>query len=385
MQPKKHILICIDWYLPGYKAGGPIQSCANLVQHLKNEYDFSILTADTDLGEKQPYPAIQPNKWITLEPGISICYLSKENRTISTIRKHIHEFDGQFIYLNSLFSFWYTILPLWFNHHNKKVIIAPRGMFGKGSLSIKPFKKKLFLAFAKLVGIYDNVIWQASSTTEIQEIQLNFSKKASIKLALNLPPKKSLQPYTIQKTADRLNLFFISRISPVKNLLSAIDYLLLIDTRYIINYTIIGPIEDPAYYNQCLNKINLIQSTKSNITIEHIGPIPNNQIISYLHANNMHALLLPTLNENFGHVILDALSASCPVIISDQTPWKNLQEKQIGYDLPLSDPSQFVTAIQTLASLNQADYNQLSHNAFQIAQATYNNPESIRQNKELFQ
>ena len=33
---KKKILIFIDWYLPGYKAGGPVQSVANLVENLKD-------------------------------------------------------------------------------------------------------------------------------------------------------------------------------------------------------------------------------------------------------------------------------------------------------------------------------------------------------------
>ena len=52
---KKKILIFIDWYLPGYKAGGPIQSVANLVANLKEEFEFSIVTRDTDYCEKLPY------------------------------------------------------------------------------------------------------------------------------------------------------------------------------------------------------------------------------------------------------------------------------------------------------------------------------------------
>ena len=41
---KKKILVFIDWYLPGYRAGGPIQSIANLVNHLDDELDISIVT-----------------------------------------------------------------------------------------------------------------------------------------------------------------------------------------------------------------------------------------------------------------------------------------------------------------------------------------------------
>ena len=31
--------------------------------------------------------------------------------------------------------------------------------------------------------------------------------------------------------------------------------------------------------------------------------------------------VFPTQGENFGHVIAESLSASCPVICSDETPW----------------------------------------------------------------
>ncbi|MBI9061941.1 MAG: hypothetical protein JEZ14_08115 [Marinilabiliaceae bacterium] len=46
--PKKKILIFIDWFLPGYKAGGPVRSMANMVEYLMEEYDFFIVTRNTD-------------------------------------------------------------------------------------------------------------------------------------------------------------------------------------------------------------------------------------------------------------------------------------------------------------------------------------------------
>ena len=33
------------------------------------------------------------------------------------------------------------------------------------------------------------------------------------------------------------------------------------------------------------------------------------------------AFVFPTRGENFGHVIAESLSASCPVVCTDQTPW----------------------------------------------------------------
>ena len=42
-----------------------------------------------------------------------------------------------------------------------------------------------------------------------------------------------------------------------------------------------------------------------------------------------------SLNENYGHSIVEALSQGCPVLISDKTPWKQLEKFNAGADLPL--------------------------------------------------
>jgi glycosyltransferase involved in cell wall biosynthesis len=41
---------------------------------------------------------------------------------------------------------------------------------------------------------------------------------------------------------------------------------------------------------------------------------------------NYDAFILPTRGENFGHAIAESLSASCPVVCSDRTPWTSVLE-----------------------------------------------------------
>ena len=36
------VVICYDYFLPAYKAGGPIQSISNIVKNLHDFYDFFI-------------------------------------------------------------------------------------------------------------------------------------------------------------------------------------------------------------------------------------------------------------------------------------------------------------------------------------------------------
>ncbi len=59
---------------------------------------------------------------------------------------------------------------------------------------------------------------------------------------------------------------------------------------------------------------------------------------------------LAPFSENFGHAINEALSAGVPVVISDKTPWRNLQEKGMGWDLPLDNRRAFIEVIEAMAS-----------------------------------
>ena len=58
------IVLLVGAYLPGYKAGGPIRSIANLMEALGAEFHFRIVTLDRDLRQKSPYPGVVTNRWV---------------------------------------------------------------------------------------------------------------------------------------------------------------------------------------------------------------------------------------------------------------------------------------------------------------------------------
>jgi hypothetical protein len=94
---KKNLLILTDWYEPGYKAGGPIQSIRNLVKEMHELYSISILTTDRDLGEKNVYPGIQTNQWIWREPGVEVNYVTKESLDATLLKDLIESRKPDFI------------------------------------------------------------------------------------------------------------------------------------------------------------------------------------------------------------------------------------------------------------------------------------------------
>src|SRR5512133_515646 len=83
------ILLFIDWFSPGYRAGGPTRSIVNLVAVLKENFDFWIITRNTDYCDPSPYPGIQSDTWIE-QDGYHIRYLSSPS--MLSIRRSIHTF-----------------------------------------------------------------------------------------------------------------------------------------------------------------------------------------------------------------------------------------------------------------------------------------------------
>ena len=375
----KNILISIDWFLPAYKAGGPIQSVHNIVEQLSHKFKFYIVTSNCDIDGVLDIPNTILNKW-TRKENYQIIYLDKAHQNKKIFKQLFGERNYAAIYFNSLFSKNFTLLPLrLLQKDDTKIILAPRGMLGKGALSIKPFKKKIFLQVFKLLGWHKKVTWHATADSEKQEILRNFGLNLKIHVASNLSKKPKDNVIAKEKRVNELLLFFLSRISYKKNLLTAIKILKHVNKKFRVRFTIIGPIEDKNYWELC---IEAIERLPQNIEIVVVGPQPNLSLQDIL--QNQHVLLLPTRHENFGHVIVESWQSGCPVIISDQTPWQNLEKKQVGFALSLNNEKIYTKYIEFFAAMNQSQFHAWSKSSHNKSLNIAYNPNILVKYMKLF-
>ena len=377
---KEKILVFIDWYLPGYKAGGPIQSCANIIDHLSDHYEFSVVTSDTDYTNSEPYPKVQSNSW-TRHGDTRVFYFSKYYLKWQNMLSILKTEQYDIVYFNSLFSFRFTLIPLlllYLLRNNKKIILAPRGMFGAGALSVKARKKKIFIKVLRLSGMVKNIIFHASSDAEASDVYKNLGEEVNVKIAQNLLSKIPGETFPKRlKEKGMLRIVFVARIAPEKNLHYMLTLLQKINCKVI--FDIYGPIYNEKYWNQCLELIRLLPK---NIVVSYNSAIEKKLVNNLL--TKYHLLVHPTLGENFGHIILESLSAGCPVLISDRTPWHDLELKLIGADIPLSDTGRYVNFLGRFCELSQEEFDLFSKNAFQFASLYRNDPSILQQNIALF-
>lgn len=376
MITKPNILIFIDWFTPGFKAGGPIKSVSNIVRSLHTDFNFYIITSDRDIDETQPYPNEKLNEWVSKEQ-YQIAYLSENKRKefISSTLKN-KAFDAY--YFNSLYSKPYTLEPFQLVKkitNKPNVIIAPRGMLGKGALKIKPLKKKAFLTFTKTTGFFKNITWHATDEEEIEDIKLAFGKKAKIYSTPNISII-DIKETNISKKEHELKLVFFSRISPKKNLFYALDILSRFNDKNI-SLDIYGSIEDESYWKKCKNFIN-----KNNIRAYHKSILNPSEVQKTL--NNYHFLFFPTIHENYGHVIVEALTAGCGLIISSNTPWRDLNRINVGWDIDLKNNQGFFNAIEKCYEMNQKEYNLYRNNSYEFILNETKKQNAIELTKKMF-
>ncbi|MDO5689929.1 MAG: glycosyltransferase [Tissierellia bacterium] len=345
---KRKIFIPIPYFLPGENGGGPVRSIINLIDHSCNYFDYYVITKNTDFNSSIQYD-LPCNTWIQMS-NYKVCYLIANRFNLSSIVNQYNSIQPNVIYLNSFFSSMSIKLVL-FSIFNKeflnKLVISPRGEFSKGALSQKKFKKQFFLRIAQITGMYRSVPFIASTTLECEDIKSIF-KNNTVHIAMNLP---AINKFPIKanvqnkKEVGSAKILFISRINRMKNL----DYALVVLKGVLgnVSFDVYGPIEDNDYYQDCLQ---LAKGLPENITFSYKGVLKNDLVIQKIAEYD--ALLLPTKGENYGHVIVEALTACVPVIISDNTPWNNLEHFNAGYNIDLSDLTKFREKIEKIVSMN---------------------------------
>ncbi|SMC26711.1 Glycosyltransferase involved in cell wall bisynthesis [Desulfacinum hydrothermale DSM 13146] len=356
-----------------------------MVDHLGSEFDFLIVTSDRDATDSYPYPNISVNAWNSVGKA-NVCYVPPQRRTLRFLAQLMRETPHDILYLNSFFDPVFTLQPLLARRlgliPNRPTLIAPRGEFSQGALALKRWKKKPYLSIAKKLGLYRHLFWQASSRYEAEDIRCSMGRAVSarkIHIAPNLPSICCFQKDHARSRTQQnyLRVVFLSRITPMKNLDFAMKVLPRVSVP--VKFDIYGPIRDQTYWEQC-QKITAMMP--EHVSVRYHGAITNDRVLTTLSEYDL--FFLPTAGENYGHAILEAMMAGLPVLISDQTPWRNLETQGLGWDLSLDEPERFVRAIEQEAQL-PPDQRLMRKRRIKKQAANYvMNSEAVNQNRIMF-
>lgn len=331
------LVIMARYFYPELLIGGGVTSVTNMAVVLSKHVDMTIFTRDV----KNKY-----NSTTRFPPEAGVLKLVEYNafnymaglaRVLAGLPKKTFFFNSFYCFQGSIFPLIILRLLRIFGLYSKKIILAPRGELMAGPGSLKPIRKLIYRKFFKFFGLNEHVQWLASTQNEHASIVSSglVHPKCKIYVAADFcthikKAKLKTEPYD-----GILRLCFISRIDRKKNIVEAVEALIHGYHSGVFNKKIIfdiyGPITDNNYFNDLVERIS--KPLPLGIDIRYKGALEPGDVHESL--TKYQFLFLPTLDENFGYIIVEAGLSGCVPIISQNTPWGKIDEICAGYVINL--------------------------------------------------
>jgi len=200
-------------------------------------------------------------------------------------------------------------------------------------------------------------------------------KNKRIKIAPNYPETTSNAVRHLSK-GRRNAVDYCCTCKQWKNILGGIEFLSTLETGNI-EWTIYGTLQDEAYLEKCQKAAAKIKM----LTLHFKGEIHPTAIPEALQQH--HFFYLPTLGENYGHAIAEAFLSSVPVIISNKTPWQQLEERKAGWSLSL-EKGPFNKVLENCLNMDHDSYLTWVEGARTLGLEITNDHSTIQANENLF-
>ena len=342
-------LLIIGPFPPLFSYGGPTKSINGLNSIFSSSnVDFSILSPNSNL---------DGSKIKNINKSNNIFY--RTNQSVFLL-KNFHKYE--IIWINSFFDLKLLLLLLIRLFFNFQLVVSPRGQLSQEAISTSnPTQKQIFIQTIRLFKNY--FLFHTTSDSETKNVKAIFKtiKYKQISNSFNLN-------YKFNNVTKRRFIFY-SRIHKKKGL----DILLSTIQKYNIKIEldIYGFIEDKDYWKKCENYINDIKG------VNYMGSLDDGDITK---LNNKYSFfILPTLNENFGHVIIELLSIGCiPILSKNTNPFDEDISSIFNLNFEISDKSDLKNVINMANNMSDEKFIKLKSSVRPYFDKLNENQEKIK-------
>lgn len=341
------VAVLVPLFPPAQLGGGPIRSLSALVAQQPDAVQSLVFTSDRDLDGTR----LQVVANSVLDAPHGHTYFASTDRHGAMVRglRTIRRYRPNMIYVNGFFNLKFSILIQLLASvrlfRGAKLLLAPRGEFSCGALGLKPAKKRRYLRAYRWLRLDRQVLWHASSQRERDDILHVIGAQAQVLVRENETTLPEIAQAPVTPPGNALRLAYVGRITEMKGLHLLLEGLKATTSR--IDLVVFGSPEDRVYFAKCEQ---LMSSLPPNVHCDYKGWLDSDEVRETLATFEL--LAQPTAGENFGHVLAESLSVSCPVACADVTPWSPVLRDGGGIVLDSRSAAVWTKELEHYASLS---------------------------------
>jgi len=262
--------------------------------------------------------------------------------------KNIKKYD--MVSLTSVFFPWTWFSAFLCIIYDVPFVIAPRGELEPGAIKFGALKKKILIwIFIRRIVSHAKFLL-VTSEQERKYSAPYFLDNVSFEILPNYSDIDSVS-LSDEEIIRKRDILYLGRLHPKKGIESLIAAFNLLPNEITDNnkLVIVGSGES-HYVNSLKNSVKSLEKSSDIIFLGHLEALEKREIYE-----RSRLLVLPSYSENFGNVVIEALSHSTPVVASRYTPWSQLEENGCGLWVD-NDPSSLANAINSIFDLDQLSY-----------------------------
>lgn len=243
----------------------------------------------------------------------------------SNFKQALFQSDYDLYHCNALWMYCNHLTCRYARHIGKPYILSPHGMLYPTALAIKSWKKK-----PMLWTWFNRDIHHASCIHATCEDEMRYCRQFGYKGPIAVIPNPVVIPQCVsmKETIDpHFTIGYLGRLDPIKrveNLLKGAAIALKNGCRSF-KIEIMG--SGSSEYEQFLR--NETSRFGLNDIVQFVGFVSGSD--KYDRLRRLRALFVPSLQENFGMIVPEALICGTLVYASLGTPWYELEQNNCGW------------------------------------------------------
>lgn len=201
------------------------------------------------------------------------------------------------------------------------LVVSPRGMLAPAALRFSPMRKRLFWAAFQRRALADAACLHATSEQELRELRdLGFRNPIAV-----IPNGVALPPIQDRSPNESFSVLYLGRLHPKKGLDRLFEAWARVEpVRPRWRLLVVGQDEGGHAAE--------LRSLADRLRLQRVSVLPP---VYGAERDAIYArsdlFVLPTLNENFGMTVAEALAAGTPVVTTKGAPWSALEANGCGW------------------------------------------------------